>query len=176
MKDVDYYLLVEFLRNSRRSDRQMGKDLGISQPTVTRRRGILENTVIEEYTAIPKFAHIGFELAAFTLMKTNLNCRRGKEREEALWEMKDWFKDQLNVLVVAQGNGMGWDAICLSFHENYTDYAEFMAKHQSELSNIIVESRSFQMPLRNGAAIKSFSFKDIKPPQSSMERYFRRTV
>ena len=42
LKPIDYKLLFELMKNSHRSDRQLAKALGVSQPTVTRRRAMLE--------------------------------------------------------------------------------------------------------------------------------------
>lgn len=36
MKDVELKLISELLKNSRRSDRELAKTLGVSQPTVSR--------------------------------------------------------------------------------------------------------------------------------------------
>jgi hypothetical protein len=38
---------------------------------------------------------------------------------------------------------MGWDGIFISFHKSYSDYVEFMKKHNSEFSNLLVDSQSF---------------------------------
>ena len=62
LKSIDYKLLWELLKNSRRSDRELAKALGTSQPTVTRRRVNIEKNFIDGYTAIPKWEKIGFEL------------------------------------------------------------------------------------------------------------------
>src|SRR4030066_359501 len=55
MKPLDYQLLFELMKDSHRSDRQLAKALGISQPTVTRRRAMLEDNIIEDYTDFPQF-------------------------------------------------------------------------------------------------------------------------
>ncbi len=45
-------LLLELLKNSHRSDRQLAREMGTSQPTVTRMRNKLEkNGWIKEYTS-----------------------------------------------------------------------------------------------------------------------------
>ncbi len=36
MKDVEFRLVSELMKNSRRSDRELARVLGISQPTVSR--------------------------------------------------------------------------------------------------------------------------------------------
>src|SRR5512136_121910 len=142
LKPIDYKLLFELMKDSHRSDRQIAKALGVSQPTVTRRRGLLEKNYIEGYTIIPKFGQIGFEIAAFTFLKTKLNHVKGNERDAALSKMKEWYLKQPNVIAVLDGQGMGWDAVCVSLHENYTGFAEFLRLQNSELSDFIVETQS----------------------------------
>ena len=41
LKPIDYKILFELMKDSHRSDRQLAKALGVSQPTVTRRRAML---------------------------------------------------------------------------------------------------------------------------------------
>ena len=159
LKPLDYQLLFELMKDSHRSDRQLAKALGISQPTVTRRRAMLEDSTIEGYTVVPKFGQIGFELAAFTLMKTTLNHKKGKEKEDALGKLKEWYLKQPNVVAVLDGQGMGYDAVCVSLHENYTSFAEFLRMQQSELSDVILETESFQADLKPGVVIKPFHLK-----------------
>ena len=162
MKQPDYELLLELMKNSHRSDRQIGKALGISQPTVTRRRAFLERDFIEEYTVIPNFGQMGFEIAALTFIKINPNLKKGAQKEKVVEELKEWYRAQPKVLAVVEGQGMGWDAVCISLHENYTDYASFLTAQQSDLSDIIVDSQSFQSALKMGNAIKPFHLKYLQ--------------
>jgi len=47
-------LLYELMKNSKRSDRELAKVVGVSQPTITRTRKNLEKTeYIHEYTIMP---------------------------------------------------------------------------------------------------------------------------
>ena len=165
LKPIDYKLLFELMKDSHRSDRQLAKALGVSQPTVTRRRAILEENYIEGYTIIPKFGKIGFEIAAFTLLKSKLKQKTGKERDEALKKLNEWYMKQPNVLVVQDGRGMGWDAICVSVHKDFSDFAEFMRAQESELSDWIVESQTFNADLKPGIAIKQFHLKYLANTQ-----------
>jgi DNA-binding Lrp family transcriptional regulator len=165
LKPLDYQLLFELMKDSHRSDRQLAKVLGISQPTVTRRRAMLEDSTIEGYTVIPKFGQIGFELAVFTLLKTKLNHLKGQEKQDAFNKLKDWYTKQSNVIGVLDGQGMGWDAICISLHENYTKYAEFKRTQESELSDVITETQSFQTDLKPGVTIKPFHLKYLAKPE-----------
>jgi len=159
LKPIDYKLLFELMKNSHRSDRQLAKALGVSQPTVTRRRAMLEKNYIEGYTIIPKFGQIGFEIAAFTFLKNKLKQKTGKEKDETLKKLKEWYMNQPNVVLVQDGRGMGWDTICISLHQSFSDFAAFIRAQDSELSEWIIESQTFHADLKPGIAIKPFHLK-----------------
>jgi DNA-binding Lrp family transcriptional regulator len=69
LKPLDYRLISELIKNSRRSDRELAKALHVSQPTVTRRRALIEKELIDGYTTIPKWEKLGYELFAITFVK-----------------------------------------------------------------------------------------------------------
>jgi len=54
-------LLLELLKDSKRSDREIAKVLGVSQPTITRmRQRLVKEGAIKEFTVIPDFVRMGF--------------------------------------------------------------------------------------------------------------------
>jgi DNA-binding Lrp family transcriptional regulator len=159
LKPIDYKILFELMKDSHRSDRQLAKALGVSQPTVTRRRAMLEENFIEGYTVIPKFGQIGFEIAAITFLKSKLKCETGDAKTKALQKMKEWYMKQTNVIMVIDGRGMGYDACCISLHENFASFADFIRAHDSELSDFCVESQTFNADLKGGIVIKPFHLK-----------------
>jgi DNA-binding Lrp family transcriptional regulator len=159
LKPIDYKILFELMKDSHRSDRQLAKALGVSQPTVTRRRAMLEENYIEGYTVIPKFGQIGFEIAAITFLKSKLKYESGEAKNKALQKMKEWYMKQTNVIMAVDGRGMGWDAVCISLHENFASFAEFIRAHDSELSDWVVESQTFHADLKGGIVIKPFHLK-----------------
>ena len=165
LKPIDYKLLFELMKDSHRSDRQLAKALGVSQPTVTRRRAMLEKNYIEGYTIIPKFGKIGFELAAFTFLKSKLRQQTGQEKDKALKKLNEWYMNQPNVLAVQDGRGMGWDAVCVSLHKSFSDFAEFIRAQDSELSEWIIESQTFHTNLNPGLVIKPFHLKYLAKPE-----------
>ncbi len=159
LKPIDYKLLYELMKNSHRSDRQLAKVLGISQPTVTRRRAMLEENFIEGYTVIPKFFEIGFEIVALTCFKTVVKDQKGQTKEESIKKLKEWFTKQNNVVMVTEGLGMGWNSACFSYHENYTSFTDFKRKLESELSDWVLESQTFIINLRTDTVFKSLHLK-----------------
>ncbi len=54
---------------------------------------------------------------------------------------------------------MGWDAVCISLHENFANFSEFIRAHDSELSEWVVESQTFHSDLKAGIIIKPFHLK-----------------
>jgi DNA-binding Lrp family transcriptional regulator len=165
LKPIDYKILFELMKDSHRSDRQLAKSLGVSQPTVTRRRAMLEENFIEGYTVIPKFGQIGFEIAAFTFLKSKLKLKKGDEKNQALQKMREWYMKQPNVILVLEGRGMGWDAVCISLHENFSNFAEFIRAHDSELSEWVIESQTFHADLKAGIVIKPLHLKYLTTPK-----------
>ena len=68
-KELPQKLLRELLKNSKRSDRDLAKILKVSQPTITRTRHKLEKSgMIQDYTIIPDFEKMGFEILVVTLI------------------------------------------------------------------------------------------------------------
>ena len=159
LKTVDHKLLWELMKNSRRSDRELAKVLGTSQPTISRRRVNLEKNFIEGYTAIPKWEKIGFELVAFSFVKHKIKYAKPEVREKAFRKVEEWMMKQPNVVLAMEGQGMGWDGIFVSFHKNYSDYVEFMKKHNSEFSNLLIDSQSFIANIKPTNIRKPFHLK-----------------
>jgi DNA-binding Lrp family transcriptional regulator len=158
LKSIDHKLLWELLKNSRRSDRELAKALGVSQPTVTRKRANIEKNFIDGYTAIPKWEKIGFEIVAFTLVRARVKYVKSEEREALFKKAREWMMKQSNVVFVAEGQGIGWDGVCVSLHKNYSDFVEFMRKHNSEL-DFIIESQSFIADINPTTVVKPFHLK-----------------
>jgi DNA-binding Lrp family transcriptional regulator len=162
LKSIDYKLLGELLKNSRRSDRELAKALGTSQPTVTRRRANIEKNFIDGYTAIPKWEKIGFEIVAFTFVRHNIKYVKLEVRQETFRKVEEWMMKQPNVVFAIEGQGMGWDGIFVSFHKNYSDFTEFMKKHNSELSEFLIDCQSFVSNISPTTIRKPFHLKYLE--------------
>lgn len=128
VKDIELRLISELMKNSQRSDRALSKVLGISQPTVSRMKQKLERKgIIREYTIIPDFSKLGYQLAAITLVK-----RKEAPSKEELIEMRkkatELEKENRNaVLMAVSGMGFGKDVLFMNFYEDYSAYAKAMS-------------------------------------------------
>ena len=66
-------LLLEYLRDSNRNDKQIAKVLGVSQPTIARmKRRLVEEGLVEHFSVIPIFSKIGYDIMAFSFVKFNM--------------------------------------------------------------------------------------------------------
>ena len=71
-----------------------------------------------------------------------------------------------NVIFSAKGEGLGMRSVVVSVHENYTSYADFIAQLRQEWANVIVDTQSFLVSLKEEQMTKTFSFRylaDILP-------------
>ena len=118
-KKLPQKLLRELLKNSKQSDRELAKRLDVSQPTVTRTRHRLEKDgTIKDYTIIPDFKKMGFELMTILLVKINPEV----VSPETMIKAKEYAtKAHPHVILSTLGEGMGMNGVAISFHKNYTD-------------------------------------------------------
>ena len=154
MKKIEIMLLAELLKNSKKSDRELAKVLGVSQPTVSRTRAKLaREKVIQEYSILPDLAKLGFELMAFTTASfTVQRTEKFKERAVA------WMKKHPSILLASRAQGMGKDSIMISLHKDFTDYENFMVTLKSDWTDSVKDIESILVSIR-GFNAKPFSFK-----------------
>lgn len=127
MKEIELKLVSELMKNSRRSDRELAKAMGVSQPTVSRMiRKLEKDGVLKEYTVIPDFQKLGYGLVAITLGNVNEEFRKPDMLDEARRKfVKDFNDSAFEVILDERGMGMGYDGVIVSFHRNYSEYADF---------------------------------------------------
>ena len=115
------------MKNSRRSDRDLAKAIGTSQPTVTRLKNKLEKEgIIREYTMIPDFRKLGFEIMAVTFVKFSqpLSPEIIDKVTRAGLELEKKFPTP--TIIILRGLGLGYDGIVISFHENYASFLKLL--------------------------------------------------
>jgi DNA-binding Lrp family transcriptional regulator len=164
-EDKRLTLLRELLKNSKRSDRELAKAIGASQPTVTRNRKLLAK-FIRSYTIVPEFERIGYEILAFTFAKARTYSKNEIEAKMDL--ARKWVMQHPNIVFASDGEGIGKDVVLISLHTNYSKYADFMRDYSVSFSDFLGDIQSFIVSLKTGILFKPFDLtylsEDIKPP------------
>ena len=152
MKKRMMHLLLEYLKSSKRSDRELAKVVGVSQPTITRmRQRLVKEGAIREFTVIPDFVKMGYEIMAISCLKTKkMMSTELEEKAERHW------KKYPNVILVSRGEGMGKNGVLISLHKSYTDYSNFVTENLREWGDDIQEYDSMLIDLK-GRIVKPLS-------------------
>jgi len=158
LKSLDYKLLSELIRNSRRSDRELAKVLHVSQPTVTRRRALLEKELIDGYTAIPRWEKLGYELFAITFVKIKAVIASKEKYSETRKKGLEWVTKQPCIIMSGACRGMGVDSFMISIHKSYKDYDDFLRNHRLELGEFAEDVQSILVNLGGKEILKPLSF------------------
>ena len=145
-------LLLELLRDSKRSDRELAKVLGVSQPTVSRMRSrLVKQGIIREFTVIPDFTKMGYELMAVTCTKTRM-------KPELLERATKSTMAKPSVIFAARAEGMGKNGVMISIHKDYTDFSDFLSQYLTEWNDEIEDHDTILISLK-GKIIKPLSLK-----------------
>jgi DNA-binding Lrp family transcriptional regulator len=149
------------MKNSRRSDRELAKVLGVSQPTVSRTIGKLEKEgYFGRYTVIPNFAKLGYKLMAITFVKVGQSITP-EEREKARGlDHEILKKGPFEIIMGERGIGLGYDGVFISYHRGYSEYTklkqwftqfEFLEVGKTESFLIDLEDKIHYRPLDFGS-------------------------
>ena len=129
MKDTEIRIIIELLKNSRRSDRELSKVIGISQPTVSRTIAkLMKQGYIKEFTIIPDFKKIGFEVMGILL--SNVKEKVTPELiEESRSKIRREEKENPNALLFGySGMGLSSDRASIVLSKDYSEYAAFIRR------------------------------------------------
>jgi DNA-binding Lrp family transcriptional regulator len=155
LKDKEKRLLIELLRNSKESDRKLAKKLGVSQPTVTRTRSKIEKEgLVRDYTIIPDWRKLGFEIMALTFTKMDPKIRS----KELYDKVKKYAAEFPNAFFASSGEGLGMTGVIMSLHRDYRDYARKLARFRADWGPHMESIQSFVIVIGEGE-IKEFSFR-----------------
>jgi len=143
-------LLYELMKDARRSDRELAKIVEVSQPTITRARKEFEKLgFIREYTIIPEFSMLGFEIMAFTSFNTTSN-------------ISSYIESESRIIFGAPGSGMGdKNYVIISLHKDFTDFNEFILKLRGQFGQHIASMETFLVSLKT-KQMKHLSFKQLE--------------
>jgi DNA-binding Lrp family transcriptional regulator len=160
LKDIHYKILFELMKNSKVSDRKLAKTIGVSQPTVTRRRAELEKEGLIEYTGIPNFEKLGYEILAFTFLVWKREEYEKLTKEENYWKQVDGFISKYNpIIFAASGHGLGMTRVSISIHKRYSDYVEYIREVESRWASCLDKLESFIVSLKSDLVLRPISFR-----------------
>ncbi len=145
-------LLYELMGDSKRSDRELAKVVGVSQPTITRMRKTLEKQeYIREYTVMPSLEKLGFEILALNFIAANITK-----------ELTEWISKNPKIIYAGFGQGLeGNNLLIVSVHKNFMDFSEFTREIKSLFGSNISSLKSFLSSL-NVDVVKHFSLKNLE--------------
>jgi len=154
-------LLLELLKDSKRTDRELAKVLGVSQPTVTRMRSRLVNEgVIKEFTVIPDLVKMGYEIMAISCVKKKTFPTKLEEKA-----MK-WMKKYPNIIFAARAEGMGKNGVMISLHKSYTEFSKFVSQNLQYWGDEIDNYDTMLISL-DGLIVKPLSLRYLAEEKSS---------
>lgn len=165
LRKIDLQLMSELFKNCRRSDRDLAKVLGSSQPTITRRRAKLEKEkLIDSYTIIPNFTKLGFEIMTFSFYSWRLEATQKLTEKEEKAIMRKFYKfldDHKNIIFTSNGRGFGMERMMLSVHKSYADHVQLMRDVTTEWGEYLSGIRTFIVSLQEDVVGRTMSFKHL---------------
>jgi DNA-binding Lrp family transcriptional regulator len=167
---LDFRLIAELMRNCRQSDRELARKLGVSQPTATRVRTRLEKEgYIKEYTLIPDFRRLGFEIMALNLIR--LKKEPTEEELKKLREYGDEYEKRgpFALALAVSGMGAGYNRATMSFHEDYSSLLEFINESKRSPWSQFYEYDTFVTSLADDH-YRTLSFSTVAKKVSMMKQ------
>jgi DNA-binding Lrp family transcriptional regulator len=182
MKDLELRVIIELMKDCHRSDRELARAVGVSQPTISRTRKKLEKQgMIKEYTIIPDYAQLGFALMSITFTKM-----KGPLSKEILDDLKKRARNTMSehpsaLILGNTGMGCNADYVAVAFHRDYGEYSEFMRDIRGFPNVNIDETRSFIIDLSEKDQMQPLSFSHLagylaKAKEGSQTERKRRNV
>jgi len=156
-KKTEFNIICELVKDARRSDREIAKAIGVSQPTASRTIKKIENQgLIREYTIIPELRKMGYELLVFTYLSF------AEDRSELFEKAREWTKKQQDVIFAGNGEGCGMNSMMVSIHKDYTSYTNLITQLKRDWQPNLTGEQSFVISLnRPDLMIKHFSFRQL---------------
>jgi len=161
LKRIELRVVAELMKNSRRSDRELAKALGTSQPTVSRTIKRLEKMgIIKEYTMIPDFAKLGYKIMGITQMKVKEDSEAKMEGEFTAVKTMEKERAFANLMAVI-GTDANKNRAFITFYKNYSAYSEGIRAARKLPFYEGEEIESFLVDLEGGRQYRLISMSEI---------------
>lgn len=156
LKKKEKDVLVRLIKNGRKTDKQIAKEINTTQPTVTRIRQKLEREkYIWDYHARPSFRKIGLNIIVVTFMQWT-----DYSKKEELTEFIKAMKTNKKILCFARGNGLsGRTAFFISSHKDMKSYEDFIVDIKTRWGTYIKSTDQFISSIEN--VFKPFDYSDV---------------
>jgi DNA-binding Lrp family transcriptional regulator len=162
LKDVELRLISELMKNSRRSDRELARAVGVSQSTISRSIKKLEqNDYIKEYTTIPNFAKLGFQMLSFSLVTLQKPYPQDVVEEKRKAMRGRLRKKCISEILAMSGTGLGADTVLVAFHEDYASYIEYKSWINQHPLVDVEKTQSFVVDLQKGSHFRNLTFSEL---------------
>jgi DNA-binding Lrp family transcriptional regulator len=159
VREVELKLISELMKNSRRSDRDLAKAIGASQPTVSRLvKKLEEEGYVQEYTMIPNFRKLGYEILALSFVKFSRMYSPEEVQTTKKAASKLFSEGHSEIFMIERGKGLGCQGVFISFHKNYSAYIEFEEWIRKTISSDISDIQTFLVNLNDQVRYRPMSF------------------
>jgi DNA-binding Lrp family transcriptional regulator len=161
LKNPDYKIMLELAKNSKIRDRELGKRLGVSRPTVIRRRTKLEKGAQLDYTALPNFKKLGFKIMVISFCKwTSAAFAEQDSESEIARRVQKFLRDRPSVIFGSTwGEGLGMNADAISIHRDYSDYDQWLKDVEQEWGKYMTDFSRFIVSLKDDNIVRQITFK-----------------
>ena len=161
-KHIEIRVIAELMKDSRRNDRDLARTVGVSQPVIARTRKRLEEEgIIREYTMIPDFSRLGYQIMGVTFVRLSEtpNVEKEGELRKAVTELER--RDPHASIIAVNGEGMQKDRMFITFYREYAGFVRAMELLR-HLPNLNVDSvESFLVNLSDKRNYKILTFKQV---------------
>ncbi len=164
LRDVDYRILFELMKNAKISDRKLAAKIGVSQPTVTRRRARLEKEELIEYAAIPDLDKLGYQIMAFSFSKwTTQALTEVLPAKEFDKQVQLFFSKYPNVIFAATGiHGVeGMNSVSISVHRDFSGYHGWVNDVKATWGENIAKFDSYVISLKKENIVRQITMKHL---------------
>jgi len=168
LKLIELRVLSELMKDSKRADRELAKLLGVSQPTVSRiRPGLEKRSCIKEYTTIPDFKKLGYEILAITLVKLKKLSREQTERTRKM-TLGIMEKAPFEIIMAEREMGLEY-AVVISYHKDYSDYLGLLQWLRKSEVMQVSEINSYIISLADLVRYRPLTFRTLAQHISTLK-------